>query len=175
MMAGRKKQPLSVIQGKGRSNHITKAEAKKRKGQEEAVKGYVDNIEAPSYLTKKQKEEFEQIANELIRLDIFSNLDVDGLARYIDSRDQYIKVVKTLRTMKPARVGTIEVGDQEIKDKIASDDYAKLSRVKNLLFNECKAAASELGLSITSRLKLVIHKQEENKEPSEFEKKFGDV
>ncbi|RCW70621.1 hypothetical protein DFR57_10618 [Saliterribacillus persicus] len=44
-MAGRKKEPLSVIQGKGRSNHITK---------EEALRCHTDNIEPPRYLLKSQ-------------------------------------------------------------------------------------------------------------------------
>ncbi len=38
-MAGRNKQPLSVIQGKGRSNHITKSEKNRREKQEEALRG----------------------------------------------------------------------------------------------------------------------------------------
>ena len=36
-MAGRNKQPLSVIQGKGRSNHLTKNEIKKRQIHEEKM------------------------------------------------------------------------------------------------------------------------------------------
>jgi len=174
-MAGRKKQPLSVIQGKGRSNHLTKEVIKERKKQEEALKGFTDHIDPPAYLTKKQKAEFEEIAAELIRLDIFSNLDVDGLARYIDSRDQYIKITKALRTMRPTYTVEHEVLGELQKSKFFKDDFGKLARVKNLLFKECQSAASELGLSITSRLKLVIPKQEEENEPSEFEKKFGDV
>ena len=160
-MAGRKKQPLSVIQGKGRSNHITKEEAKKRQAQEDALRGHTDNIEAPSYLLKSQKDEFEKIAKELLRLNIFSNLDIDSLARYIDSKHQYIKLVKLLRKTKPA------------------DDfklYAQMQRSKNLLFSECRSAANDLGLTITSRLKLVIPEpSDKNDNKSEFEKKFGDV
>lgn len=174
-MSGRRKEPLSVIQGKGRSNHITKKERLERQEQEDALKGFTDNLEAPSYLTKKQKTEFGQIATELIRLNIFSNLDVDGLARYIDSRDQYIKVTRELRTMRPTRTIEVELMGEIKKEKFIKDDYGKLARVKNLLFKECQSAAGELGLSITSRLKLVIPKTDEKKEPSEFEKKFGDV
>ena len=167
-MAGRPRQPLEVIKGKGRSNHLTKAEMKAREEQENAIRGSTENIEAPSYLTKKQKEEFYKIAGELVKLKIFSNLDVDGLARYIDSRDEYIKIVKLLRTMKPVEI--IE------GKKILNDGYSKLQKTKNLLFNECKGAASELGLSITSRLKLVIPKLDGQEKPkSEFEMKFGDV
>ncbi|WP_099157278.1 phage terminase small subunit P27 family [Virgibacillus ndiopensis] len=170
-MAGRNKQPLSVIEGKGRSKHITKKVAKERHEQEEAMKGFTDNIVAPSYLTKKQKDEFENISAELIRLNIFSNLDVDGLARYIDSRDQYIKLIKDLKKIK----ATITVKTDEGKSKtFANDDYPKLMRAKNTLFNECRAAASDLGLSITSRLKLVIPKTDADKKPqTEAEKRFG--
>lgn|SRR5690606_11217443 len=162
MKRGRPKQPLAVIQGKGRSNHLTKEEIKKRKEHEERMKGRTDNIVAPSYLTKKQKEEFYRIADELIELEIFTNLDVDNLARYIDSRDQYIKVTRALRAMKA------------VNDGEANDDYAKLQRTRNTLFTECRNAAGDLGLSITSRLSLVIPKKEEE-EVSEFERKFGDL
>lgn len=170
-MAGRKKQPLSVIQGKGRSNHLTKKVIKEREEQEKALRGFTDDIKAPNYLTKKQKDEFNVLAGELVRLNIFSNLDVDGLARYIDARDEYIKIVKLLRTTKPGSKVKVEKGQATL----ANDEYAKLSRVKNLLFKECQSAASELGLSITSRLKLVIPKVDDNKPKSEFEKKFGDI
>lgn len=171
-MAGRNKQPLSVIQGKGRSNHLTKQEMKERLEQENQIKGFTDKIEAPAYLTKKQKEEFDHYAEELLRLNIFSNLDVDGLARYVDSKHEYTKVTKSLRSMKT----TVRVTDEDgVTHTVSNESYAKLSRTKNLLFNECKAAASDLGLSITSRLKLVIPKAEDKEEQSEFEKKFGDV
>lgn len=160
---GRPRQPLSVIQGKGKSNHITKAEAKKRKAQEDALRGKTDQIEAPSYLTKKQKEEFDKIAKQLVELNIFSNLDVDFLARYIDSKTEYEKMTKEMR---------------KIKNPSASDEilkrYSDLRINRNTFYNECKTAATELGLSITSRLKLVIP-ETEKEEVSEFEKKFGDI
>jgi len=171
-MAGRNKQPLSVIQGKGRSNHLTKAEIAKRKKQEEAVKGYTDKIEAPKYLTATQKKEFDKIATELLRLDIFSNLDVDSLARYIDSKFQYIQLVKDLKKIKSTEVIDLPDGSKKV---VANEDYPKLMRTKNSLFNECRMAASDLGLSITSRLKLVIPQPVVDQPKSEFEKKFGDV
>lgn len=170
-MAGRNKQPLSVIQGKGRSNHLTKEEIKKRQEQENQMKGYTDNIEAPSYLTVKQKNDFELLSRELVRLGIFSNLDVDNLARYIDSKTQYLELVRAMKKIKPTE--TLESNGK--KKVVANEDYPVLMRSKNKLFNECRAAASDLGLTITSRLKLVIPKAEDDKPKSEFEKKFGDV
>lgn len=171
-MAGRPKQPLSVIQGKGKSNHLTKNVIKEREKQENMVRGNTDNIEAPSYLTKKQQEEFYKIAEELLRLKIFSNLDVDGLARYIDSREMYISLLKEIKKVKATEVIENEKG---MKRVIHNESYNKLLRSKNILFNECKAAAGDLGLSITSRLKLVIPQDDKKEEKSEFDKKFGDV
>lgn len=171
-MAGRNKQPLAVIQGKGRSKHLTKEMIKERQEQEDAVRGFTDKIVAPSYLSKKQKDDFNGIANELVRLNIFSNLDVDSLARYIDSKHQYLQLIKDLKKIKPTIVVESEDGT---KNYFANEDYPKLMRIKNTLFNECRAAASDLGLSITSRLKLVIPKKEDNKPQSDFDRKFGDV
>lgn len=170
-MAGRNKQPLQVIQGKGQSKHLTKDEVKKRQKHEEKVRGFTDKVKPPSYLTAAQKKEFTQISDELMRLEIFSNLDVDSLARYLDSKYQYLQIVKDMRKIKPTEVVKTESGK---KVTIANEDYPKLARVKNTLFTECRSAAGDLGLTITSRLKLVIPQPKE-KEQSEFERKFGDI
>ncbi|WP_078382341.1 phage terminase small subunit P27 family [Sutcliffiella halmapala] len=166
-MAGRNKEPLAVIQGKGKSNHLTKEEIKRRQEHEEKVKGFTDKIVPPSYLTAKQKKDFEEISSELIRLEIFSNLDVDALARYIDSRDMYIRLVKDLKKIKATEIATFEDGAKKV---VANEDYPKLMKSKNLLFTECRAAASDLGLTITSRLKLVIPKKEDDKPKNKFSK-----
>ncbi|TYS50094.1 phage terminase small subunit P27 family [Bacillus infantis] len=168
-MAGRNKQPLSVIQGKGRSNHLTKEEMAKREEQEEAMRGFTDKIEAPAYLSAAQKKDFNKLAEELIRLKIFSNLDVDSLARYIDSKDQYIKLTKELRKIKPTE--KVEIGPDKFAT-VANGAYTKLMKTKTSLFNECRSAASDLGLTITSRLKLVIPEAPKEKALSKFAK-FG--
>lgn len=169
-MAGRKKQPLAVIQGKGKSNHLTKEEIEKRQKHEEKIRGSTDKIKAPSYLTAKQKREFEELAAELMALDIFSNLDVDVLARYLDSKYQYLQLVRDMKKIKPTE--TIQLDDGR-KITVANDDYPKLLRAKNTLFTECRQAASDLGLTISSRLKLVIPQQENSQPKSEAEKRFS--
>jgi P27 family predicted phage terminase small subunit len=171
VLAGRNKQPLSVIQGKGRSNHLTNDEIKKRQKHEENMRGFTDKVKPPSYLTAAQKKEFQETANELMRIRIFSNLDVDTLARYLDSKYQYLQLVREMKKIKPTNTVT---GPDGKKATFANDDYPKLARVKNTLFGECRAAASDLGLTITSRLKLVIPQTEDgNKEKSEAERRFG--
>lgn len=148
-MAGRKKQPLSVIQGNGKSHHLTKDEVKRRADHEEKMKGKTDKIVAPSYLLKKQKDEFDAIAAELMDLEIMNNLDVDTLARYIEAKSEYRRLGPIIRHLRP--VDDIET-------------YTKLSRIRKQLSDECRAYANDLGLTITSRLKLVIPKKEEKSE-----------
>lgn len=160
---GRPRQPLAVIEGKGRSNHITKEEAKKRRKHEEKMTGSSEGIEAPPYLTKKQKEEFYDIAEKLIELGIFSNLDVDNLARYIDSKTEYEKVTRAMRAIR-----------RPTKSEETLKTYTDLRLNRGTFFNECRAAASDLGLSISSRLSLVIPETEEE-EMSEVDRKFSNV
>ena len=169
-MAGRNKQPLSVIQGKGRSNHITKTEAKERQRHEEKMRGPTENIKPSKYLTAAQKKEFQEIAGKLVALEIFSELDVDNLARYLDSKYQYIHVVKELKKIKPT---TLLPGLNGKKETVLNEDYPKLQRAKNTLFSECRAAASDLGLTITSRLKLVIPESTDKEPTSEAERRFS--
>jgi len=170
-MAGRNKQPLAVIQGKGKSKHLTKDEIDRRQQHEEKMRGPTDNIVAPSYLSAAQKKEFDQIASELLRLDIFSNLDVDALARYLDSKYQYIQLVKEMKKVKPTETTITENGK---KITMVNDGYPKLVRMKNTLFTECRAAAADLGLTISSRLKMVIPELENKQPKSEAHRRFGD-
>lgn len=170
-MAGRNKQPLQVILGNGRSKHLTKDDIKKRQKHEEKMRGPSENIEIPSYLTAAQKKEFAEIAEKLVALEIFSELDVDSLARYLDSKHQYLQLVKDIRKIKPTETVEQENGK---KITIANEDYPKLQRIKNTLFNECRSAATDLGLTITSRLKLVIPSPSTVEGKTEAQKRFGD-
>lgn len=168
-MPGRKRESVEMILLKG-NKHLTKAEIEERRKQEELAKGFVDNIVPPSYLSKKQKAEFMQIANELLRLDLFTNLDVDTLAHYIDARSQYITVINALKKFKPIQNVVDENGEERLT---TTKEYAGLQRTKDMLIRQCRSLAGELGLSINARLKLVVPKQEEKK-PSKFARFGGD-
>ena len=141
---GRPRVPLEVVQARG-SKHLTKAEIKER--QEREIKPIMDNIVAPDYLTKKQKEEFYKIADQLKKLKIMGETDVDALARYIVANDFYINAVKQMR--KP-----------EVKNDPLLFD--KWSNIQERYFKQCRSSANDLGLSISSRCKLVV--PETNKE-----------
>jgi P27 family predicted phage terminase small subunit len=147
----RPRQPTDLLLVKGKK-HLTKEEIAKRKSSE--VKAPADKVKAPSYLPDDLKKEFRKLARELIDIEIMTNLDIDALARFIISRKMYLELTKQI------------FEDTELlldKDTIGIQDK---------LFKQCRAAASDLGLTISSRCKLVVPKKEEPKKESKFAK-FG--
>ena len=92
---GRPRQPIQLIQAAGKK-HLTKEEIQTRMDQEVQPQG-VDRIEPPAYLTAKQKREFNKISDQLIRLKVMGETDVDALARYVISLTEYERVTKALR------------------------------------------------------------------------------
>lgn len=150
-MSGQR-QPIELVIANGKKN-LTKAEIQERRDSE--VKPITDNIIAPAYLTAKQKEEFHTIAEQLKKLKIMGETDVDALARYITARDFYVNAVKKMRT-------------KEVKnDPYKFEAWAK---IQERYFKQCRSSANDLGLSISSRCKLVVPV---TKEPPKKENKFS--
>lgn len=149
-MAGQR-QPIELVIAKGKKN-LTKAEIKERRDRE--IQPIADDIVAPSYLTKKQKDEFNKISDQLLKLKIMGETDVDALARYIISKDLYIKLSKQL-TKK-----------EILNNPILLDDYLKN---QDKMFKQCRVSASDLGLTISSRCRLVVPATtEETKRENKF-------
>lgn len=154
-MAGAR-QPIELLIAKGKK-HLTIAEIEKRK--QEEVKACNGAISPPKYLTAKQKKEFNKIADELIKIEIMTNLDCDALARYIIANDNYIKYCKILKSIPD---------DWEL---ISAID--KATSVQDRAFKQCQSAAKELGLTIGSRCKLTIPKTEEKEESDPMAQLLG--
>lgn len=181
-MAGRRKEPVDLILIKGKSNHLTKEEIEKRRAAE--LKAPTDNIKYPKYLPKELRKDFTYYAGILCNLGIFSNLDVDSLARYLISRQEYLKIVERMHETDPV-IETRDFVYDLFGDPIPGE--VKITRVTNTLYNDlriqqqtfytqCRQAASDLGLTVSSRLKLVVPKAPEKEdEVNEFEKRFGGI
>ena len=137
-MAGRNREPVDLILAKGKSKHLNKEEIERRRNSE--IKAPADNVEPPTYLRKTQKDKFKNIANQLIDLNIISNLDCKKLQKIIVNGD--------------------------------ITEIDNVSRLQDRYFKQCRMSASDLGLSITSRCKLVIPKPPEPKK-NKFSEKFG--
>lgn len=135
-MAGRPREPVDLIKAKGRK-HLTKNEYEERKSQELDVP-FVD-VKAPTYLNTKQKRKFNDIAKKLVALGIMTELDVDCLARYVISHDLYILYTEQITQMLAE--GVVDNTMQNLQDKA---------------FRQAQTSARDLGLTITSRCKLVM-------------------
>ena len=85
----RPREPIDLIAAKGRK-HLTNEEYEERRQSE--VTASNDNIKPPLFLSKKEREKFMELAEQLIELKIMSNLDCDILARYIKAETEYIKI-----------------------------------------------------------------------------------
>ncbi len=131
-------EPIDLIIAKGKK-HLTKKEIRERKESELKVP-FVD-VRPPTYLNTKQRKKFKEIANKLLALGIMSELDVDCLARYIISQDLYL------------------IYSASITSAIANDDMISLKDIQNMqdkAFKQAQTAARDLGLTITSRCKIVV-------------------
>jgi P27 family predicted phage terminase small subunit len=149
-MSGQR-QPIELVIANGRKN-LTKAEIQERLDSE--VKPIDENIIAPPYLSKRQRAEFDKIADQLMKLKIMGETDVDALGRYIISKDLYIKISK--------QIGKSYV----LNDPVLLDKHLKN---QDRLFKQCRSSANDLGLSISSRCKLVVPA---TKEPPKKVNKF---
>ncbi len=63
------------------------------------------------------------------------------------------------------------IGEEE--KIVPNDDYSDLLINQDKLFKQCRQASSDLGLTISSRCKLVIPKKDDGKQKTKEEERFG--
>lgn len=136
----RPREPIDLIVAKGKK-HLGRKEIEERKAQELDVP-FVD-VAPPDYLTAKQKKEFNEIADKLLALGIFTELDEDSLARYIIAKSLYLEYTNLLKRLLKEDFPDLKViqSFQNLQDKA---------------YRQCVTSANELCLNISSRAKLVI-------------------
>ena len=162
----RPREPIDLIAAKGRK-HLSKSEYDKRKDAE--VKAPADEVKAPAFLMKKEREKFDWIAQQLISLELMSNLDCDALARYVKSESEYVKITKQLQKVSftPDKKSDVPA-ETQLEEQLSRYNY--LSKIQIRLMKACNESARELGLTISSRCKLVIPKKEDDKPENKFMK-----
>ena len=155
-MAGQR-QPIALVEAKGKK-HLSKAEIEERQKSELRVD--LKDVSAPAYLPVKLKREFEEIALKLLTVNIMTELDEDCLARYLLAKDFYLKYTKLLK--------------EATKSKNFSA-MEKLSSMQDKAFKQCRSCGNDLGLSITSRCKLILPPSQDPPKKNKFLEKFGDA
>ena len=154
----RPKAPIALLEATGKK-HLTKQEKAERAASE--VHASADQINPPTYLKITQKRKFLEVADQLISLKIMSNLDCDALARYIQSEERYRQydrlVGKKMKEVTASEVSAELIGALE-----------KLEGLRDKAFKQCRAAAGDLGLTISSRCRIVVPQSEEKPKESKW-------
>lgn len=163
MPGGRKPMQLNLVQG---GKHWTKDEIEDRISSE--VQPNPEGIAAPTFLTAKQKKAFDQIAKQLQDLGIMGVTDCDTLARYVVAQDLYAQAVKDLRALQKLKPKNADP-DRALENAVGWVDLLKVAdRRIDRYYKQATNAASALGLTISSRCKLVVPKAEEPKRTNKF-------
>lgn len=164
---GKQREPIELIIAKGKK-HLTKEEIANRKNTEVNTDDIKD-VKAPSYLNKKQKKEFAEIATKLLEIGIMCELDEDCLARYLIAQDNYLNFTNLLnKAMKDKK--SKKYKDNAEMQNILSNDIERYLIHQDRAFKQCNSCADKLGLTITSRCRLIVPQAPEKPKENKFAK-----
>lgn len=135
----RKRMPVSMLRASG-SRHYTKAELDEREAREVKAPPAA-HLDPPAYLPQSLAAKFRELAPVLVAMGVLSVIDADGLARYLIAESNYLRVTSRL-------TGAINTGNLA--------DADKLSAMQDRFFRQCRAAASDLGLTVSARCALEL-------------------
>lgn len=174
---GRPRQPTQLIIANGKK-HLTKAEIAERLAQE--VAPCADDLTPPSYLTAAEKKRFTKLAGQLAKIKIMGETDVETLARYVSAQTLYEDATKELRKLKRERPDKSRYVNEEEDDRegyyLAMDLWTRTvdstAKLQDRYFKQAQAAARDLGLTISSRCKLVAPVKDEAPPVNKFSR-FG--
>lgn len=159
----RPREPVNLIIAKGKK-HLTKAEIEAR--QNEEITPCTDDLTPPAYLTAAEKRRFEKLANQLVKIKIMGETDVETLARYISAQTLYEKATKDLRDLQKQRPKDADASDLVTWANLLDT----LDKRQDRYFKQATASARELGLTISSRCKLVTPATTEAPPENKFSK-----
>lgn len=148
------RQKLSVLEGTGRK-HLTKAEKADRAAREVNLPK-PETMEVPQWLPAKYRKAFRSLAQELLDADMgLAQLDADTLGRYVVAQANYAAMISVIRTA---------LTDQDV-EALKED-----TKIQDTYFKQARACANDLGMTITSRCRLVLPESRKPPEENAFEK-----
>lgn len=163
MPRGNQKEPIDLILAKGKA-HFTKAQIEERRRSEIKVK-YTD-IMPPDYLSEEQKDEFMRIATILLSIGIMSELDEECLAHYLIANTNYVSYTNELKNLN---IKLQKAKKTEQKQKIMSQIDLYLTYQDRAL-KQSRLLANDMGLTISSRCKLVMPPPKDPPKENKFAK-----
>lgn len=152
-MAGRKRVATDVTK-----KNLTKEEIRQRKEEEELLNVFEGIPERPpTWLSKLAKKEYKRIVPLMKELPI-ANLDLQIVCHYCEQVSSYLELTKDVQTNGHNIAIRNEAG--EIMNIKVNPSVSKRLEVAR----EMRAAASMIGISLDSRIKIVAPKKKETVE-----------
>lgn len=137
-MAG-KRQPTALVESNGRK-HLTRAEADARRDQEVHVPP-PEQVTPPRWLPKRLHAEYMEIGEILLAAGLYAELDRDVLGQYFLARDRWIRADKKA-------AAAIKKNDEKLA--------REWTGVQGTYFKQARQCAEAMGLSVTSRCRIVV-------------------
>ena len=134
-----KRQSTATLESAGRK-HLSRAEAGERRGREARVPPPEQAI-PPKWLPKRLHAEFREVGEVLLAAGLYAELDRDVLAQYFLSRDRWLRADKKA-------AAAIRAGDEKLAKEWTG--------VQGTYFRQARQCAEAMGLSVTSRCRIVV-------------------
>lgn len=147
-MAG-KRQPTDVVLANGRK-HLSRAEEAERRAGEVKVSP-AKTAKPPKWLQETLKKDFRALGKRLIAAGLYTDLDADTLGRYLVAQHQW-----ELATREAEKA----LGHLDPEE---ADDWGK---IQERYFKQARNCANDMGLTITSRCRLVVPESRQETEDS---------
>ena len=131
--------------------HLTKDEKRIREEKENKLfkDNRVDKIVPPSWLCKKAKDLFKEIAAELIEKNMLSNLDLNCLSLYCDYYIKFLDINKKIKSGEELIEYTNKAGATNLVENPSL-------KIKNKYFEIVNKLSKELGLTPTARTRFTM-------------------
>ncbi len=128
-----------MVKTNGRK-HLSRAEEAERRSREARVSP-AKTAKPPKWLPEALKKDFRALGRKLIAAGIYTDLDADTLGRYLVAQHQWIIAAGEAEQALAQR-------DQEQADA--------WGRVQDRYFKQARNCAGDMGLTVTSRCRLVV-------------------
>ena len=146
------RQRLSVLEANGRK-HLTKTEKAQREAGEVNLPKPA-KMRVPRWLPEYLKADFRALAKELLAADMgAAQLDRDTVGRYIVAQHQFTAACRMV---------------QDALDQQDPDLVNKWTKAQKSYFGQARACANDMGMTNTSRCRLVLPKQPDKGEENPF-------
>lgn len=131
--------PTDVVKERG-NKHLSKAEEAQRRATEVKVPT-AKTAKPPKWLPEELKKDFRSIGKQLIAAGIYTDLDADTLGRYLLAHRQWLQASAEAVKYLTA------------KDAESADTWGK---IQERYFKQARNCANDMGLTVTSRCRLVV-------------------